>query len=140
MNIQSLDKAISSLIKKRTELTKLGYDHPDYDSIEEALQEQEDEFLDVFGDYLEDAFTKAHKTFCSPNNDVLLPTAYIPRQYEVVIDPELGVEDVEVGDNDGIPVDLLDFPNLEARMLLLPNPTRIIVFSSAGLQELWWAK
>lgn len=139
MNTEKLNKALNDLIQKRTDLSKLGYDHPDYDQTEEALEEKEQDFLDVFGNYLEDALEKIHEELC-PQTDILLPTAYIPRKYTTFTDPDLDIESFEVGNTDGAIVDLTDFPNLEARMLLLPNPVRIVVVSAAGDQEVWRAK
>lgn len=117
----------------------MGYDHPDYDQEEETLQDEEQTFLDIYGDYFEEVIQKVHEVYC-PESDPLLPTAYIPRQYRAYRDEELDLETFEVGDNDGVSVDLADFPNLDARMLLLPSPPRIVLVSAAGEQEVWWAK
>lgn len=138
MNIDKLNASLKSLINKRLDLGKLGYDDPQYDTIEEELEEVEQDFLDIYGDYLEKALQQAHESFC-PNTDVLAPTAYIPRKYQVFNDEDLWIESFEVGNNDGAIVDLEDFPNLEARMLLLPDPVRIVIVSAAGDQEVWRA-
>ena len=139
MKVASLDKAILSLIKQKIALANMGYDHPDYDEVEENLHEKEDDFTDIFGEYLEKALQQCHDLYCN-KSDVLNAIAYIPKEYKETEDEELGVSVIEVGDDDGILIDLNDFPNLEARMLILPSPTRIVIFSSAGEQEIWWAK
>ncbi len=139
MDAQKLNKALLSLIKRRNELRKMGYDHPDYDQAEEDLQDAEQTFLDIYGDYLDEALTYIHETYC-PESDALLPTAYIPRQYKAYHDPDLDIETFEVGDTDGVTIDLTDFPNLEARLLLLPSQPRFVIVSAAGEQEVWWAK
>jgi hypothetical protein len=138
MNTDKLNTSLKALIAKRQILGELGYDDPKYDKIEEELEEMEQDFLDIYGDFLEKAIQKSHDVFC-PNTDLLSPTAYIPRKYQVFNDEDLGIESFEVGNNDGAIVDLEDFPNLEARMLLLPDPLRIVIVSAAGDQEVWRA-
>lgn len=140
MKTESLNKAVLSLIKKRQKLATLGYDNPDYDELEEALHEAEGIFQDGYGFELGKILKDIHEQYCTPETDVLDAVAYIPREYRVIRDEELDIEEAEVGDEDGILIDLIDFPNLEARLLLLPEPPRLVIFSSAGAQEVWWAE
>ncbi len=129
MNTVSLNKAILALIKIKSKLVTMGYDHPDYDDVEENLHDKEDEFLDIYGDFLENILQDVHKKHC-PDNDVLLSTAYLPNSYKENINTQSGESTVAIEDNDGILVDLAKYPNVEARMLLLPNPTRILIISA----------
>jgi hypothetical protein len=80
MKVASLNKAILALIKQKTELSKMGYDHPNYDDVEESLHEKEDEFTDIFGAYLETGLQKCHDIYCT-KSEVLNAIAYIPKEY-----------------------------------------------------------
>jgi hypothetical protein len=137
MNASALDRALTQLIEKRDQLARLGYDHTQYDDVEEELHDLEDALQDEYGDYLERALKRVHDEYC-PESEVLLPTAYLPRQYRRQQDPA-GIEEYEIGDNDGVWVELRDFPSLDAKLVLLPSPPRLELLSQAGSQEVWRA-
>ncbi|MFT4032096.1 MAG: hypothetical protein QM669_06720 [Siphonobacter sp.] len=137
MNPKALNSILLDLISKRLALKKMGYDHPDYDEAEEILENLEDKFVDEYGDTFEEILQRVHTEFC-PETDVLLPTAYLPRsQYEKVANEETGEDEYEIGPGDGVWITLKDFPNLDAKLVLLPSPPRLEILSMAGSQEVW---
>lgn len=139
MNTKQLNETLLELLSKRFALKKMGYDHPDYDEAEETLENLEDEFVDEYGDEFEQILQRVHTAFC-PDTDVLLPTAYLPRsKFEQVTDEETGQDEYEIGPADGVWVTLKDFPNLDAKMVLLPSPPRLEILSMGGSQEVWRA-
>lgn len=137
MNVTALNQAVREVVEKRRLLSQMGYDHDQYDDVEEELHDLEDDFLEQYGDYLEKALQKVHDEFC-PESDVLLPTAYLPRQYQKETD-ESGEEEINLGDNDGVWVELEDFPGADAKLVMLPDPTRIELLTQAGSQAVWTA-
>jgi hypothetical protein len=137
MNVTALNQAVREVVEKRRLLSQMGYDHEQYDDVEEELHDLEDDFLEQYGDYLEKALQKVHNDFC-PESDVLLPTAYLPRQYQKDLD-ETGEEEIKLGDNDGVWVELEDFPGADAKLVMLPDPTRIELLTQAGSQAVWTA-
>lgn len=137
MNVTALNQAVREVVEKRRLLSQMGYDHEQYDDVEEELHDLEDDFLEQYGDYLEKALQKVHDEFC-PESDVLLPTAYLPRQYQKETD-ESGEEEIKLGDNDGVWVELEDFPGADAKLVMLPDPTRIELLTQAGSQAVWTA-
>ncbi len=140
MNTQALNDTLLNLLSKRFALREMGYDHPGYDDAEETLEALEDDFVDEYGDEFEEILQRVHANFC-PDTDVLLPTAYLPRtQYEKVTNEETGLEEFEIGPGDGVWVTLKDFPNLDAKMVLLPSPPRLEILSMGGSQEVWRAE
>lgn len=138
MNTIALNQALREVVEKRQVLSQMGYDHEQYDDVEEELHDLEDDFLDQYGDVLEKALQKIHKQYC-PESDVLLPTAYLPRQYRKVVNAKTGEEEIELGDRDGVWVDLEEFPGSDAKLVILPDPTRIELLIGAGSETVWTA-
>ncbi|WP_192820541.1 hypothetical protein [Rufibacter sp. LB8] len=132
MNIQELNTRLVSMIQKKQELSKLSYNDDRYDEVEEELHDMEDEFNDNFGEYLEEVLGDVHQKIC-PDTDVLLPTAYLPEA--------LNAEgQVDVTGKEGVWVEADAYPNKEARLLLVPNPTRLILSVGKTVrQEVWQA-
>ena len=132
MNKEELNKALVDLIEKKQELHKLPYNHDSYDDIEEELHDLEDDFNEEYGAYLEEVLEKVHQQLC-PDTDVLLPTAYLPNDVG-------GDTGYEPSHKEGVWVDSDEFPGKEARLVLVPNPTRLILSVGKKVRkEVWQA-
>ncbi|PSR56417.1 hypothetical protein AHMF7605_24410 [Adhaeribacter arboris] len=130
MNIKDLNSSLITIIQKKQELSKLTYDDDRYDEIEEELHDLEDDFNENFGDFLEDILTQVHDKVC-PDTDVLLPTAYLPTQ--------LASEDnATISAKEGVWVDTEEFPDREARLVLVPNPTRLVLSVGKNVRKEVW--
>ena len=113
MDINELNKALITLIEKKQALSKLSYNDDRYDDMEEELHDLED----------------VHAKLC-PDSDVLLPTAYLPNN--------LGGE--TTAEKEGVWVDSDEFPGKEARLILVPNPARLILSVGKTVRkEVWTA-
>ncbi|MES2794548.1 MAG: hypothetical protein V4683_01215 [Bacteroidota bacterium] len=130
MDSKELNNALVELLDKRNQLSKLQYSDETYDVVEEELHDMEDDFTDKFGDYLEKAITKVHREFCS-ETDVLLATSYLPKVVKKVGD------EYEFTANEGVLVEMDDLPALEARLLLLPSPPRMLLLTPGETMEVW---
>jgi hypothetical protein len=117
MDVKALDTAIQEIIKKREELGKLDYNNPKYDDLEEELHDLEDDFQDNYGDHLEEALQGVHDKFC-PDNDVLLPIAYIGK---------------------GVPVEVDQYAGKDTKLVIIPGPTRIMLLVGNDKQEVVWS-
>lgn len=132
MNTQELNTSLAALIQKKQELSQLSYNDERYDDVEEELHDLEDDFNDNYGEYLEDVLGDVHTQIC-PDTDVLLPTAYLPERLNADGQPELTGKE-------GVWVEADDYPNKEARLVLVPNPVRIILSVGKNVrQEVWKA-
>ena len=132
MNINELNTSLVEIIRKKEELSKLSYNDKRYDDVEEELHDLEDDFNDTYGEYLEGVLEEVHERLC-PDSDVLLPTAYLPNNLNAL---ESGVP----AQREGVWVDSDEFPNKEARLVLVPNPTRLILSVGTKIQkEVWQA-
>lgn len=116
MDIKALDEALLKIIKKREDLAKIDYNNPKYDDLEEQLHDLEDEFQDEYGDYLEEALQKVHDEYC-PENDVLMPIAYLGQ---------------------GVPVEVDSMPGKDTRLVLAASPVRILVSVGKDKQQVVW--
>ena len=94
MDIKALDKALQEIVEKRNELSKIDYNNPKYDDLEEQLHDLEDDFHDEYGDYLEEVLKKVHDEIC-PDTDVLFPIAYIAKSYKLNSKNEFSVAGTE---------------------------------------------
>ena len=116
MNVKELDAGLREIEKKKAELSKLDYNDPKYDDLEEALHDLEDDFQDKHGEYLEEALQNIHDDWC-PDNDVLMPIAYLGK---------------------GVPVEVDKFPGKDTRLILMTNPPRIVLSIGKEKQDIMW--
>ncbi len=111
MDIKALDKALLEIVTKREELSKIDYNNPKYDDLE-------DEFQDSYGEYLEEALEQVHEEYC-PDSDVLMPIAYLGK---------------------GVFVDAEKFPGKEVKLVLAASPARFLLQVGGKEQVVWTAK
>jgi hypothetical protein len=132
MDIKALDTALQEIVKRRIELSKIDYNNPQYDTLEEQLHDLEDNLQDEYGDYLEGVLQEVHDKYC-PDNDVLYPIAYLAKTYQVNNKNEYSVAETE-----GVFVELEEQPSKNTKLVLLPNPPRIILNGGKEKQKVLW--
>lgn len=134
MDIQALDNGLVQIIEKKSQLSNLDYNDETYDSMEEELHDLEDSFLESYGGYLEDALHEVHDEYC-PDNDVLLPIAYLPNKVTKNGDT------YEVDSKEGVYVEVDDYEGNDTKLVLLPRPTRIVLhINPTSSETVWTAK
>lgn len=135
MDIKKLEKALTELVEKKIALSGLDYSDEKYDDLEEELHDMEDDFVETYGDYLEDALHGVHDEFC-PDNEVLLPIAYLANEYvKKAVDGKVLYTTMT---NQGVPVDVDDFPDKKPRLVLIPGPTRLVLILDNQNQQVVW--
>jgi hypothetical protein len=138
MNIEKLNDDLVNLVLKKNELNRLDYNNPEYDTVEEELHDLEDEFLKVHGKEMDDVFKAVHEEFC-PDNEVLLPIAYLANKYKLKKREDGDIEFV-VNLNEGVIVDVENYSNKLTRLVLVPNPSRILLqIYNSHSEEVWKA-
>lgn len=135
MDVAQLNEDLLNLVEKKQELSGLTYNDPEYDDVEEELHDREDDFVENYGDYLEDALHSVHDEYC-PDDDVLLPTAYLANEY--IFSEVDGQLKVDVPAKEGVMVMCDDFPGKVCRLVLLPNPTRIVLKIGTNEENVAW--
>lgn len=135
--MNEMNVALTMLIDKRNHLASLSYSDTKYDELEEVLHELEDDFLDEYGDYLDKVLTQIHeKNF--PESDVLSPIAYLAKKYAVKNTLPDGTVEYNIPAKDGVWVEASAYPNKDIRLILLPNPPRLIMHFDNGVQKEVW--
>ena len=137
MDLITLDKEIFEIITVKKSLSKLSYDHKDYDNLEEELHDLEDDFLEKYGDYFEEELEKVHNKIC-PDTDVLLPIAYLATDYKNTGKNADGTPALEVNFKEGVWVDVDKYPNKDTRLVLIPFPTRLLLSIEGKSKDVVW--
>jgi hypothetical protein len=139
MDIKKLNEDLCELVSRRNLLAAIDYNDEAYDQVEEDLHDFEDDFLADYDEYLEAAFQEVHDKHC-PDNDVLLPIAYIAKKYIEKTNKD-GSMSYGVGPNEGVLVDLDAHPKSDVRLILVPSPTRIVMtIENKNPEVVWEAK
>ena len=134
MDIKALDQAVQEIALKRNELKKIDYNNPKYDDLEEVLHDLEDEFLDNYGDEMEKILQEVHDKLC-PDTDILLPIAYMAKAYTVTDKNEFSVTTSE-----GVFVEVDSLPGKDTKLVIVPNPLRIVLNLKDKQQVVWVGK
>lgn len=137
MKTTALDKALTEIIERKNALALLSYDSKDYDKIEEELHDLEDDFIEKYGDYFEEELERIHEEIC-PESEVLLPIAYLAHKYIKTGQNPDGSHAYDVNYKDGVWVDVEKHPNKDTRLVLIPNPTRMVLLIDNKSKEVVW--
>lgn len=132
MDLKGLDKALQDIARRRMALLHVDYNNPKYDELEEELHDLEDNFHDEYGEYLEDVLQQVHDQFC-PDTDVLYPIAYIAKEYEINDKNEF-----KVSTKEGVFVEVDKLPGKDTKLVMVPNPPRVILNIGKDKQETVW--
>ncbi len=115
----------------------MAYADSNYDKLEDEIHELEDDFSDEYGDVLEDVLQKVHDKIC-PDTDVLFPTAYLAKHYTVTGNDEKGNPIYDVKYPEGVPVIADAYEKEDSRLVILPNPVRIVLLIGAKKRATVW--
>lgn len=132
MDLKALDKALQEIARQRMELQKINYNNPKYDDLEEKLHDEEDAFQDTYGEYMEEALQQVHDQYC-PDTDLLLPVAYIAKNYSINEKNEYSVSPTE-----GVFVEVDKYPGKDTKLVIVPNPPRVLLIVGKDKQEVVW--
>lgn len=136
MDIKKLNDELCELVSRRNLLASLDYNDEAYDRVEEDLHDFEDDFLEKYDEYLEEAFQSVHDEHC-PDTDVLLPIAYIAKKYIEKTDDD-GKMSYGVGPNQGVLVEADEYLKNDVRLMLVPSPTRIVMTIDNARPKVVW--
>ena len=128
MDLKQLNEDLEAIVLKKNELNAITYDHKSYDDIEEALHDMEDDFLDAYGDELEEVLDQAHIKV-DADNDVLLPIAYIGSFYKPGAKNADGTQQFEIAEGQGVLVESSKFKSGDSHLVFVPNPLRLMLIN-----------
>lgn len=137
MNTEALNKALLTLVEKKNELATMDYADERYDDVEEELHDLEDDFVEAYGEELEDVLADVHDEYC-PDTDVLLPIAYVAQRYA---EKEHNGDKIMVPVEGGVPVEMEEYPAANVKLAFAPQPARLVmIVKDAVLHDVWVAK
>ncbi|HCW08154.1 MAG TPA: hypothetical protein DGG95_12405, partial [Cytophagales bacterium] len=102
--------------------------------LEEELHDLEDALQVKYGEYLEEALQEVHDKL-SPDTDILFPIAYLAKTYSITEANEFSVSGVE-----GVFVEVDSMPGKETKLVIVPNPLRIVLNTKDKQQVVWSAQ
>jgi len=137
MNIKKFNADLIDLAEKRIKLNLLDYADEQYDEAEDELHNAEDAFLSEFGKYLEDVLDDVHERVCA-DTDVLIPTAYIAKNYVRKGETLDGDPIYDISSKEGVIVEADKYPNKTSRLVLMPAPARLILTVGGKAKEIVW--
>jgi hypothetical protein len=137
MNQKKFNADLIEIAEKRIKLNLLDYADERYDEAEDDLHSTEDEFLSEYGDYLENILDDVHERVCS-GTDVLIPTAYIAKNYIRKGETLDGDPLYEITSKEGVIVEADKYPDKTARLVLIPAPARLILTVGGKAKEVVW--
>lgn len=137
MNWEKLDKELTEIVEKKNQLSAMDYSDEKYDDLEEAIHDLEDDFNENYEAVLEKEFEKIY-TRLKSDTDILLPTAYIANKYKPVLPDANGVITYEVTGREGVPIESDQFDRQDVRLVLVPNPVRILmIINGKSVKDIW---
>ncbi len=139
MDLKQLNKDLEAIVLKKNELNALTYDHKDYDDVEEELHDMEDDFLDAYGDELEEVLDQVHIKI-DADNDVLLPIAYVGAYYKPLSKSADGGQLFEIAADQGVLVESGKFKNTDTRLIFVPNPLRLVLTTGKDKKVVVWGE
>lgn len=137
MNHSKLNSSLIDLAEKRIFLNSLDYADEKYDEAEDDLHNAEDAFLEEFGDYLENILDDVHERVCS-GTDVLIPTAYLAKNYVRMGETLDGDPIYEVTSKEGVIVEADKYPDKTSRLVIIPAPARLVLTVGGKAKEIVW--
>ncbi|MFN6945129.1 MAG: hypothetical protein ACK4ND_09290 [Cytophagaceae bacterium] len=137
MSLTSLEKELTQLILKKNELAKLSYSDKKYDELEDEIHDMEDDFLEKHGEELDGILESVHDEVC-PESDLLLPTAYLANKYVIKGKKSDGSPEFDVEGDEGVFVETEEHPGRDTRLVLIPNPLRVILTIDEKEKHIVW--
>ncbi|GAB4337130.1 MAG: hypothetical protein OHK0038_15460 [Flammeovirgaceae bacterium] len=137
MNYDEISIALSNIIEKRAELSKHSLPTPEYKNLKAELQKMEEDFLRRFGSTLHEILLDVHDEY-APDIEVLPVLQYIGKEYKKIGQNEWGIR-YDVDYNQGVYVEVDDFLDKNTKLVLVPNPLRVILNIEDGVRQTVWS-
>ena len=140
MDFRIVNEKVLTIIKLNEKLSRISYNDPTYDELEDRLYDLQDEVNDQYGEYFDDIMEKVYKEL-GCEDDVLNFTDYIAKTYVVSEeknpDGSLKFEIPEDCIVIKISPKALNGKSINAKIYLKPNPLRI-GFAIDKLERIVW--
>lgn len=141
MDFSIVNEKVLSIIKLNEKLSRISYNDPSYDELEDKLYDLQDELNDEYGEYFDEIMKNVYKEL-GCDDDVLNFTDYIAKTYIVSGEkkPDGSLKFDETPENSiiiRISPEALNGKSINAKIYLKPNPLRI-GFAIDKLERIIW--
>lgn len=136
MKFDEINQALEDIIDLRNQIYALDKSNADFPAKSQALETLEKQLLAKYGTQLHEVLLDVHDELC-PDNDVEEPTNYIAPHYQVNMNG--AGKKYQVNSTDGVLVQMDDYPHEPTRLVLAPNPFRVILNINANQAEEVWS-
>ena len=124
MNIENLNQAFAEIAEKKSKLSQTESGSEERNLLAREISVLEDDFRLEYGSYLEEVLFNVYDEYCS-DDQVQSLTSYFADTYQI---HSKGTNlNFDVADDEGVEVHAEDFPGIQARLVLVPNPVRLIL-------------
>jgi hypothetical protein len=137
MNYDEISVALSNIIEKRAELNKFLLPTPEFKDLKLELRQMEEDFLNGFGNTLHEILLDVHDEY-APDIDVLPVLQYIGKEYKKIGQNEWGIR-YDIDQNQGVYVEVDDYLDKNTKLVLVPNPLRVILNIEEGIRQTVWS-
>ncbi len=131
MKTEEINNALAQIATMKAKLEKLN-DEKEITDLSEKINQSEVDFELKYGSKLKEVFMDVHDEIC-PDDKVLPPTEYIADTYLKRGDNFL------VDGSQGVKVQSDDFPKEDTKLVLMPNPLRVMVNIDEFDKERVWS-
>lgn len=139
MDLSKLDDDLSKIVELRNIVQEEGLENNLLEKTQKDLNKYENKFLEEYGIFLEEVLKDVHDEIC-PDDQVLSPIEYLAQRYIDTGNKRAGRKVYEVENSEGIKVGVDDYPGKNTKLVILPNPTRIMLLvDDSQREELWRA-
>ena len=136
IDTSAIDRAISNLIaqKVKTAATK---DAKSQVAENQKLKNLEQEFTANYGEQIRTILEEVYDDLC-PDDVVQAPLNYLAKEYKVISQNNKG-DIYDVSHHEGVPVEVDEYGQAATKMVILPNPLRIVLNIDAHTKEEVWS-
>lgn len=139
MDIARLNEDLTKIVELRNMVSELDLEKNLMEKTEKELIKSESQFLKQYGIYLQEVLKDVHDEIC-PDDNVLSPMEYLADKYIDTGNKRDGRKVYEVENDEGVAVGVDDYPNKDTKLVILPNPVRImLIVDRKDREELWRA-
>lgn len=137
MDVSKLEEDLSKIVELRNIVGEKGLEDNLLSKTRSELEKCENTFLSTYGIYLEEILKDVHDEIC-PDDQVLSPIDYLANKYIDTGNKRDGKKVYEVDNDQGVKVGVDDYPGKKTRLVILPNPVRIMLLvDDIEREELW---
>lgn len=136
IDTSAIDRAIIDLIAQRVKTAAIK-NNSKQAAENQKLKQLEQEFTTNYGEQLRSILEEVYDDLC-PDDEVQAPLNYLAENYKIVSQNGKG-NMYDVSHHEGVSVEVDEYGQAPTKMVILPNPLRIVLNIDAHTKEEVWS-